>query len=85
MPVPMAPMTSGAATLRCMTCFSCFIVYVGVFPLQDMRLAGCPLSDILAAGQWRSSAFMRYLDEADLEKDVALAAAIHSEDEEWID
>ena len=31
---------------------------------EDMRQSGAPLADILKAGQWRSSAFLNYLDEA---------------------
>ena len=31
---------------------------------EDMRQSGSPLADILRAGQWRSAAFMKYLDEA---------------------
>ena len=70
---------------------------------EDMRRSGCTLAQILQAGQWRSAAFLKYLDEvrllvvylnfqhapsahlclqADLEKDVAYAIAIHSDDEE---
>ena len=55
------------------------------FVLQDMRLSGCPLAAILAAGQWKSSAFTRYIDESNLEKDVAYEIAIESEPDEWID
>ena len=51
---------------------------------KDMRKAGNTLAEILRAGQWRSAAFMTYLSEADLEKDLAFAVAIQS-DEEWID
>ena len=31
---------------------------------EDMRASGRPLADILQAGQWKSSAFLRYVDEA---------------------
>ena len=30
---------------------------------EDMRRCGCTLAEILRAGQWRSAAFLRYLDE----------------------
>jgi hypothetical protein len=30
---------------------------------EDMRLSGCSLAEILAAGQWKSSAFVRYINE----------------------
>ena len=52
---------------------------------EDMRQNGSTLAQILIAGQRRSAALLRYLDEADLEKDVAYAVAVQSEDEEWID
>ena len=69
-----------------------------------MRKCGCPLAEILQAGQWKSAAFMTYLDDSALDKvrlfahgdntsrheccnlqDLALAAAIESEEEEFID
>ena len=31
---------------------------------EDMRQSGSPLSDILKAGQWKSAASRKYLDEA---------------------
>ena len=31
---------------------------------EDMRASGCPLADILRAGQWKSAAFLRYVNEA---------------------
>jgi len=35
---------------------------------EDLRKRGCALSEILRAGQWKSSAFMTYLDEAALDQ-----------------
>ena len=35
---------------------------------EDMRRSGCTLAEILRAGQWRSAAFMAYLDAAGLDK-----------------
>ena len=35
---------------------------------EDMRNQGCTLAEILKAGQWKSAAFMSYLDEAGMEK-----------------
>jgi hypothetical protein len=32
-------------------------------PCQDMRKSGCKLAEILNAGQWKSAAFLKYLDE----------------------
>ena len=56
-----------------------------ILPVQDMRRSGCPLAKILAAGQWKSSAFLRYLDAENLETDSAYEVAIESEAEEWLD
>ena len=52
---------------------------------QDLQQSGAPLAKICQAGPWRSGAMFRYLDECDLEDNVALEAAIHEEDEVWID
>ena len=54
-------------------------------PAQDMRRCGDGLAVILSAGQWRSAAFLLCLDVEDLEAATALAAAIDSDDEEWLD
>ena len=35
---------------------------------EDMRKSGCTLAEILRAGQWKSAAFMSYLDEAAMDK-----------------
>ena len=35
---------------------------------EDMRKSGCSLAEILKAGQWRSAAFMKYMDEAGIDK-----------------
>ena len=35
---------------------------------EDMRKMGCTLAEILKAGQWRSAAFMKYMDEAGIDK-----------------
>ena len=40
--------------------------------LQDE--AGATLAEILAAGEWRSCAFMAYLDRDDLERDAVVEA-----------
>ena len=47
---------------------------------KDLQKSGVPLAKILAAGQWRSAAFMHYLDELDLEQDVVLEAALASDE-----
>lgn len=50
---------------------------------QDMTAAGCGLKAILEAGEWVSPACLKYLDVADLEKQVATQAhTVHSVDEE---
>jgi hypothetical protein len=36
-------------------------------------------------GEWRSRAVTKYLDLTELEKDIALEAAMQSDQEEWID
>jgi hypothetical protein len=35
---------------------------------KDLLESGATLAEILRAGQWRSAAFMRYLNLADIEK-----------------
>jgi hypothetical protein len=50
-----------------------------------MRVSGCSLAEILKAGQWRSAAFISYISEASLVKDLAFATAVASDEEEWID
>ena len=45
-------------------------------------VAGAPLWEFLAAGEWRSPAFMEYLDKFQLETDVVVQAHVgESEDE----
>lgn len=48
-------------------------------------MSGAPLVTILAMGEWRSRAVTKYLDLTELEKDIALEAAMQSDQEEWID
>ena len=52
---------------------------------QDLQLSSASLASILAMGEWRSLAVTKYLDLTELEKDVALEAAMLSDQEEWID
>ena len=49
-----------------------------------MQLAGVPLHKIREAGGWRSNAIFKYLDECELEADIALEAAMVSESYEFI-
>jgi hypothetical protein len=51
---------------------------------KDLQMSGASLAETLAAGQWRSPAFMKYLDQSELEQGVALEAAVESDDDEWI-
>jgi len=48
-----------------------------------MRRSGHTLAQILKAGQWRSAAFLDYLDQSGLEQDVVFATAI-DEPMEWL-
>ena len=52
---------------------------------EDMRKSGCTLAQILNAGQWKSTAFLAYINEAELEKDTAFQVAVDSDVEDWID
>ena len=42
-------------------------------------MAGAPLYEILAAGEWRSPAFMKYIDMNQLEADVVVQAHLDEE------
>ena len=53
--------------------------------MEDLAASGCTLATILKAGQWRTAAFMRYMDEAELDRQVAFELAIDSDGEEWVD
>ena len=50
---------------------------------RDLQARGAHLYEILAAGEWRSPAFLRYMDLMDLERDVVVEAHMDesSEDE----
>ena len=41
---------------------------------RDLQLSGASLIEILKAGEWRSPAFLSYLDLHDLERDAVLEA-----------
>ena len=41
---------------------------------RDLQLAGRNLKQILEAGEWRSPAFLKYLDVEGLERDAAVEA-----------
>ena len=63
--------------------YMCARKLFSIYLCKDMMAHGASLAQILKAGQWRSAAFMRYLDEADLEKGVALEVACDSDGEIW--
>ena len=46
----------------------------------DLQLSGAPLYDILAAGDWKSPAFLQYLDRYQLEQDVVMQAHLDESD-----
>ena len=52
---------------------------------KDLQQAGTPMAEILRAGEWRSRAFVKYLDLPELEQDTALEAAMESDNAEWIE
>ena len=52
---------------------------------MQLQESGRPLVEIMAAGGWRSRAVAKYLDLPSLETDIALEAAIVSDNEEFID
>ena len=54
---------------------------------KDLQKAKHPLATICAMGQWKQGAgsVTAYLDQCELEQDVALQATTMSEDEEWVD
>ena len=51
----------------------------------DLQLSGAPLYDILAAGDWKSPAFLQYLDRYQLEQDVVMQAHLDESDHEGED
>ena len=56
------------------------LVYVSVLS-QDLQDSGANLAVILSAGEWKGRAVATYLDIGELERDVALEAAMLSDDE----
>ena len=52
---------------------------------MQLQESGRPLVEIMAAGGWRSRAVAKYLDLPSLETDIALEAAMVSDNEEFID
>ena len=43
---------------------------------EDMRKCGCTLAQIMRAGQWKSAAFMTYLNEMEIDKAVASGLSV---------
>ena len=50
---------------------------------QDLLNGGATLAEILRAGQWKSGAFHRYLETADIEQGAVLEVACDTDEEEW--
>lgn len=48
----------------------------------DLQLSGAPLYEILAAGEWKSPAFLAYLDIERLERDVVVQAHVDESDDD---
>ena len=49
---------------------------------RDLASSGARLCEILAAGQWKSPAFMQYLDMNELEAEAVLEAHLGESDDE---
>jgi len=49
---------------------------------EDLRLGGARLYEILAAGDWKSAAFLSYLDKEGLERDQVIEAQTGFSDSE---
>ena len=47
-----------------------------------MSYAGAPLWQILEAGEWRSPAFMKYLDAQRLEREIVIQAHVEESESE---
>ena len=57
----------GHAEVRLVGSLGLHAAHAYSYVLQDLRRAGCSLAAILQAGQWKSAAFMQYLDTHELE------------------
>ena len=49
---------------------------------RDLQARGATLAEILAAGDWRSPSFLKYLDEQQLEEDAVVEAHLCDSSEE---
>ena len=49
---------------------------------KDLQERGAELAEILAAGDWKSPAFMKYMDVHNLERDVVVEAHLEESSEE---
>ena len=58
------------------SCWACSV------PFWLLCVLGAPLWEILAAGEWRSPAFMQYLDCHRLETDVVVQAHVDESDDD---
>jgi len=73
-------MIYGGVTQRTCSCQASVLRYIFVFSLKHFVCAGAPLWKILQAGEWRSPAFLKYLDLHRLETDVVVQAHIDESD-----
>ena len=48
----------------------------------DLQMSGAPLAEILAAGEWRSLAFMKYLNMHQLKEDLVVEAHLEESEPE---
>ena len=79
------PTTSGGVTRWISSFQARWHVPFGLSACFGFCFAGAPLWQILAAGEWRSPAFMEYLDKFQLETDIVVQAHVgESEDEEGV-
>ena len=49
---------------------------------RDLQRSGATLAEILRAGEWRSCAFMAYLEREELERDAVIEAHVAESDSE---
>ena len=76
-------MRRGHAEACCLMCMRPPFLHVRATLHQDMRLGGSSLYQILRAGQWRSAAFLDYLDKSGIEEVIAFDTAI-DETLDWV-
>ena len=53
--------------------------------VRDMMRAGARLHEILRAGEWRSAAFLKYLDKVELECEATLLDHVNESSDEEVE